>query len=300
MLVKQPIIPRGIDQASRVAICIDLFCTSINGDEMRIGSGTGFVHRHNGQDFLISNWHVFTGRDPRQPSQLLPGFPSSPSALQLHIPSSSDPNHFLPSASFPLYSDKKPHWIQTQFDHIDTRVDLVALAINFGDKPLIVRVEEFSPSHKQLLRVGRDVVIIGYPFGIREENPYPTWKRAFVASEPSVLIGGLPKYHLDTPGRPGMSGSPVFMIAAGIGVSKETHDLLAQANKDYARDTIMKMDVDELANAPDVNMLQFAGVYSGAVGDNQLLQMNLGVTWHAAVVDRLFGHPIKGENPFPP
>lgn len=302
MLIKQPIIRSGVDQASRVAICIELLSANTTGEEQRIGSGTGFVHRHLDRDYLITNWHVVTGRDPSQTGHLLPGYPSSPSAFQLHLPSSDDPNRFLPSASFSLYSDGKPRWIQARLDHLDSRVDLVALPFNFGDKPLIVRIEEFSPPHDQFLRIGRDVVIVGYPFGIRAENPYPTWKRAFVASEPSILIGGHPKYYIDTPGRPGMSGSPVFMIGTGMGVSKETHDLFAQfgTGKSSALDIISKLDVDELAAAPDVNLLKFAGVYSGAVADNQLLQMNLGVAWHAGLVDRLFTHPLEGENPFPP
>jgi trypsin-like peptidase len=301
MLVKQPIIRGGVDRASRAAICITLFCVGSSGEEQPIGSGTGFVHRHLDRDYLVTNWHVVTGRNPNDPGRLLPGYPASPTALQLHLPASKAPNHFLPSALFPLYLDGRPQWIQTRFDHTSSRVDLIAVPFEFGDEPLIVRIEEFSPPHDQVLRIGRDVVIVGYPFGIRAENPYPTWKRGAIASEPSILLEALLKYHIDTPGRPGMSGSPVFMITSGKGVSKQTHDLIDQAGKGIsALEATRNIDVEELLAAPDVNLLRFAGVYSGSVGDNQLLQMNLGVAWHAAVVDRLFTAPIEGENPFPP
>jgi hypothetical protein len=225
MLVKQPIIRSGVDRASRTAICIDLLCTSTSGEERHIGSGTGFIHRHGNRDYLITNWHVVTGRDPNDASHLLRGYPVSPSKFRLHLPSLDDPSHFLPSASFSLYRGGCPNWLQTSFEHTESREDMVAIPINFGDKPLIVRIEEFSPPHDQVLRVGRDVVIVGYPFGIQAANPFPIWKRGYVASEPSILIAGLLKYYIDTPGRPGMSGSPVFMIREGKGVSKETRNL---------------------------------------------------------------------------
>jgi hypothetical protein len=299
MLVKQPIIRNGVDRASRVAVCIDLLSTDTYGEERLVGSGSGFVHREFDKDFLITNWHVVTGRSPENPSHMIPGYPESPTSFRLHLPTSDNPNHFLPSAAFPLYVKGRPNWIQTNFDHTTKRIDLVALPFNFGNDPLVVRMEEFSPPHDQLLHAGRDVVIMGYPFGIRPEKPYPIWKRGYVASESSILDGELLKYLVDTPGRPGMSGSPVFMISRGRQVSKKMHDLLNSKNRS-ALDIINEIDPNELMEAPEVNSLQFAGIYSGIVGNNQLLHMNLGVVWHATVIDMLFAKPCEGENPFPP
>jgi hypothetical protein len=301
MLVKQPIIQNGVNRASRLVVCIDLIGIDTAGCERKIGSGTGFIHRSANRDFLVTNWHVVTGRNPDSPGELLAGYPDSPSAFRLHLPTIDDQNHFRPSVTFPLYTNGRPNWLETSFNHTSKRIDLVALPFDFGDGPLVVRIDEFSPQHDQRLRVGREIVIIGYPFGIRPENPYPIWKRGYVASEPSILDGELPKYLVDTPGRPGMSGSPVFMIAQGRQVSKKTYDLLNSAGRDVsALDLIKQIDPKELVEAPDVHSLQFAGVYSGVVGSSQLQNMNLGIVWHATVVDHLFLHPRDGENPFPP
>lgn len=304
-IVKTPLIRSGVDHASRVAVCIELYSRDYSGNDRKIGSATGFFHRRWDRDFLITNWHVASGRNPDNPGELLSGYPDSPSSFQLYLPTGDDPNHFMPSELFSLYNSGKPSWIETTLEGATTakRIDLVAIPFDFSDTknpPLIARVEEFAQSEKDGLRAGRDVVIVGYPFGIRPENPYPIWKRGFVASEPSILVAGQPKYYIDTPGRPGMSGSPVFMISKGIRVSKKTHDLFAQDTKGAALAAIRCLDAEDILNAPEVNLMQFAGVYSGSVGDQVLDQLRVGVAWHAAMVDRLFTHPSEGSNPFPP
>jgi len=275
----------------------------VTGDQRKVGSATGFVHRRESRDFLITNWHVETSRKPENPGELLDGYPESPTCFEMYVPKTEEPNRFLPSDFFELYENGRPRWIETKLEGpaAGKRTDLVAIPIEFPDGPLIVRIEEFAKYENQRLRIGRDVVIVGYPFGIRAENPFPTWKRGSIASEPSILIGGLPKYYIDTPGRPGMSGSPVFMIDKGTGVSGKTYGLLTAAiNGGSAIDAVRAMDVDEMMNAPEVNMLQFAGVYSGSVGDKALNQLNVGVAWHAGIIDTLFMKPVIGSNPFPP
>ena len=110
---------------------------------------------------------------------------------------------------------------------------------------MFVRIEEFAKYENQRLRIGRDVVIVGYPFGIRAENPFPTWKRGSIASEPSILIGGVAKILHRYAGTPGMSGSPVFMINKGTGVSEKTYGLLTAAiTGGSAIDAVRAIDVD--------------------------------------------------------
>ena len=304
-ILTSPIIRAGVDNASRVAVCIELFCRDINGDDKKVGSGTGFFHRRAGMSFLITNWHVLTGRDPQNPESLLEGYPASPTGFKVHLTREQDPNHFVPSDVLPMYEDGKPRWIETSAFPIGAggRVDLVAVKFESpttGDVPLITTIEEFAPASGDTLSVGRDVVIVGYPFGLNELNPYPIWKRGYVASEPSILIGGLPKFYIDSPGRPGMSGSPVFMIRKAIGLSPETHEILHKAGSGGSLGALTGLDVNEISTAPEVNLLHFAGVYSGAVGDYSLERLRIGVAWHAAMVDRLFTDPADGSNPYPP
>jgi len=288
-----------VDRGTRVAVCINLLCSDTGGGKRPVGSGSGFFRRYQERYWLITNWHVLTGRHPDSPQTLLEGFPDSPTHFELVLPQRDDPNHFVPSAPFPLYDQGKPLWTEGTAlgSRADLIVDLATVPFEFSDSdmPLFECVDDFL-DESLMLRVGRDVLIVGYPFGIRAENPHAIWKRGFVASEPAILIGGQPKFLIDSPGRPGMSGSPVFMIKAGLGVSAETKRLLLG----NALDAISGLDADELANAPEVNILRFAGVYSGSIGDAKLERLRVGVAWHAFAVDRLSSQPSPGQNPCPP
>jgi hypothetical protein len=37
---------------------------SVDGKDIVIGHGTGFFWRHDGVDFVVTNWHVLSGRNP--------------------------------------------------------------------------------------------------------------------------------------------------------------------------------------------------------------------------------------------
>jgi len=293
-ILKSPMLKQGIDLGSRTAVCIDLYCRDISGNDRKVGSGSGFFHTREGKSYLITNWHVLTGRNPKYPEQLLEGYPTSPSAFTIHLSRKVDPNHFVPSDTYPLYNgDGSPRWFETINPNRNSsdKIDLAALMFDFSvadDKPLITPIELFAPNGKDYLYVGRDVVIVGYPFGINGLNPYPIWKHGYVASEPSLLVGGMPKFYIDSPGRPGMSGSPVFMISKGIGVSKQTAKVFQDGNSEDALEALHSLNLDDLKNMQEVNILQFAGVYSGTVGDNSLERLRVGVAWHAAMVDQLF------------
>ena len=60
---------------------------SIHLDQLRkgikIGGGTGFIYcqAESQKHFLITNYHVITARDPKDPKRLLTGYPDSPDEL---------------------------------------------------------------------------------------------------------------------------------------------------------------------------------------------------------------------------
>lgn len=293
-----PISFEQIAKGSYVGICLELFCVMTSGEEKRVGSGTGFIYRWSGRDFLITNWHVVTGRRPDDPATLLDGYPDSPSRVRIYMAGRNAPLHFLPlHPTMELYADGKPNWIETSVNGM--RLDLVAIPMQLGEDAMVVRVNELSVGNEEPLGVLHDVVIVGYPFGIMPSNPFPIWKRASIASEPRIAVGGLPKFYLDSPGRPGMSGSPVFRLSSGAVVSAEEHRAITEAMKSGS-------SLDAIAAMPDLRgkhqrvILQLVGIYSGSVGDRQLSSMGLGVTWHASCLNLLFDTPALGDNPYPP
>ena len=302
-ILKSPIIQSAVSPATRAAVCIETFCLQADGALVTVGFGTGFLHRRLGKWFVITNWHVATARDPENPGALLEGYKSSPNAYSLHLAVKADPNRFVPTVPFALYQNGAPNWLETTINGVNGRVDLVALPVELpvgADAPLVVPIEEFSPEPRDFLFAGREVVVVGYPFGIGAANPHAIWKRAFVASEPSMLIAGMPKYYIDGPGRPGMSGSPVFILSRGMQVTADTHALLTNVESGGALAALAQISSAELLSAPDALIPRFAGVYSGSVGNQSLDQLRVGIAWHASLVDRLFTHPVPGSNPNPP
>ncbi|WP_421329853.1 S1 family peptidase [Aeromonas veronii] len=294
VLLKKPIIDGGINPGSHATVCIDLYCKNSDGEDKRIGCGSGFFHVRNGMTFLITNWHVLTGRDPTNPQNTIDGYQGSPSGFSFHHSRKSNKNHFIPSPIFNLYSDGKPNWFEVDADKI---YDIAAIKIDIPtDSDVYIEpIEKFTDSiGDKNIYVGGDVVIVGYPFGINASNPFPVWKHAYIASEPSILIDGVPKMFIDSPGLPGMSGSPIYKISKGVSLPGETVDAI----KNFT--DFRKIDIGQIQNAPETSVLSFVGIYSGSLGNGSLEKMRLGFAWHAALVDIMFTKPRNGTNPYPP
>jgi|GEM_PF-1331716 len=300
MLFDQAFIKGGLHPASRLSICIEVLASK--GDHLvQIGTGTGFLHRRSDSEFLITNWHVITGRNPKSPQHLLDGYPDSPSAFRVYYAKRENQNFLIRSPEFALYrKDGKPNWIETTLG--EERPDLVALPIEISQESAVSHIEDFKNPAKGSLRIGKEVVVVGYPFGIRADYPFPIWKRGYVASEPSLLVGGQPKFFLDMPGRPGLSGSPVFTVDSGFEATKELSSLIAQYEESPVGELAEKIlkQLDPSALKSETSILRFVGTFSGTMNDGDLTKLGLGIVWNGAMIDRLFENPKEGENPYPP
>lgn len=270
----------------------------MRGDERRVGTGTGFIYRWRDTDFLITNWHVVTGRNPDMPEMLLEGYSDSPTRMKIYMASKDCPYKFLPlSPVIELYNNGRPVWIETSINGM--LLDLVAIPMQLGPAVMAVKANALSVGNDEPLGVLHDVVIIGHPFGIMPSNPFPIWKRASIASEPMIAIGGMPKFYLDTPGRPGMSGSPVFRLSSGALLTPEENSAIKNAVKSGSSLEVIAA-MPDLADRHQRVILQLIGIYSGSLGDQQLNSMRLGVVWHASCINYLFTNPLSGNNPYPP
>jgi hypothetical protein len=126
---------------------------------------------------------------------------------------------------------------------------------------------------------GDDAYVIGFPLGLDGGGNFPIWKRASVASEPGLQIGGLPKTLIDTATRPGMSGSPVIAVRRGL--IRARGSVPGQFN---AKDMIGQAEA-------------FLGVYSGRVDDDPL-GAHIGIVWKAHVVDEIVQGNTFGKLPW--
>ncbi|MGN6122854.1 MAG: S1 family peptidase [Sphingomonas oligoaromativorans] len=288
----------GIQVPSAASYCstlIELHCVAANGEPIKVGEGTGFFCRHHETTFLITNWHVITGRNPNDPGKLI--YPEQPTTFSLAVPLVSNKHFFATVHPIPLYTDGRPNWIEVT--EAGTW-DLVAIPLKFPSDAHVVVIQDFCHAPSLSVRPGRDVVIIGYPFGRTEGNPFPVWKRAMIASEPSATLNGRPQIYLDTPGRPGMSGSPVYFISEGMsfGVAGDSVPRSTGFKAADAWEHFMGNPNSSLAGGAIV--LEFAGIYSGSMGDLSLDRLNLGLAWFSGLVSALLDKQRPGRNTFSP
>lgn len=173
-----------------------------------LSEATGFIIQRGDKFYLITNWHVVSGRNPETgaPSnQVTSGIPNR---LAAWFPSSDHDTAWL-RYELPLLSDEDtPLWIE----HPDgRRVDVAAIELPHSFegvtyKPLSLPLIE-SDLH---MHPAEDVSVVGYPFGKRSFGEFPIWKTGHIASDVRLDYEGKPAFLVDGTLRDGMSGSPVI------------------------------------------------------------------------------------------
>ena len=276
-------------------------------DERILSSASGFFVETEGMWFLITNWHVVSGRHFLNRKPLFKPFiePFSLTAkLSSYAVGDRESGMFgIAPHRIPLYRREQPVW----FEHpkFGAFCDVVAIPT---ERP------ETCPDfmHNAANRIsgvnipvepGCTVFVIGFPHALSVGFGLPLWKSGYIASEPHYNVdlsgklsdhGGLrggirvPAFFIDSQTRAGMSGSPVFARYQG------PWDM---------RDPYRKVDPDEPGfwKRDDVALwgsqgTQFVGCYSGRVGaiENEAA---LGLCWRTDVIETICHGKKPGNNP---
>jgi Trypsin-like peptidase domain len=270
--------------------------TAIPGGEITDKFATGFLYKaSDSETWLVTNWHVVTGRRPDNPSLTSSETPRSPSALLVTLPS-KNPDEFL-ELRVELYKDDRPIWREYR---LDIGVDLAAIPINLPPMAAGLAIRPVPDEDADYMEPGIDLITVGFPRKPSVDNPYPFWKRGMLASEPGILQFGLPQMLIDIPGTPGMSGSPVFR--SGDAYLTDQAEVESRRKVDRGEisnlDYILGLDPKHLADRT-VGM-RFVGVYAGSTGIQELDELKLGRMFSASFVELLVSEGGPGTNPFPP
>ncbi len=254
---------------------------SFDGKELSVA--TGFFYEHNERSFLITNYHVVSGRHPETGDILHPHglCPDSmvlgvATAANYHGPSGAQLLHWK-WISLPLYTEGgegKPIW--TEHPKYGSRFDAVAIPLPGFEGTRI------TPANAKSLDLDRirvypsmEAFVLGYPRGMSGGGHFPIWKRATIATEPDIDLDGLPRFYIDTATREGMSGSPVYAQEVGY--------WLPEGETDQAKASIGKGR-------------RFVGVYSGRLGAKDEFKAQLGIVWkESALISLLESVPSDGE-----
>jgi hypothetical protein len=228
-----------------------------------------FVKTTVGRVFLVTNWHVVTGKN-NETGKHLDSHCGEPDRLYVDVFLEQE---YLECSSIEiLLLDEAgaPRWLE--HPKFGSQVDVVALEVLIPEGKSIIPIDSMiEPFNEDTqVRVKNDVFIVGFPFGLRTGEILPIWKRASVASEPVVDVDELPKILVDTASRPGMSGSPVIFF--------ERRPVAIADRKP-----------DEQGATVSHNFQQIVGVYSGRVGTKDAYDYQLGIVWKYQVVKDIVG-----------
>ena len=227
--------------------------------ETELAVGTAFFYRRNGNLYLVSNWHNFSGRNPEtgQPMSTHGGVPDN---IQCYA-CANKPFIERNWLDLKLQEDGVPLWLH--HPRLGPQVDIGVLPVSLKENFRAIVLNELA-STSMRLSVSNDVFVIGYPLGLLGEQGLPIWKRASVATEPGTSA---PNFLIDTATRPGMSGSPVILRYRGY----------------YKQDTSSSTPSDDdWFGEGDM----FVGVYSGRLGASEV-DAQLGIVWKTHLIDEI-------------
>lgn len=237
-------------------------------------TATGFFWRHEQKTFLITNWHVLSGRKTTNLQPVDDKFCAIPDEVTYPRFLDENNSNLRIEVSTLLHDeDGNVNW----FEHTSygRAVDIAAIEVpefircdssphvnSYVNPVNVIGKNSVSSSNAMIpqawqnrhFEVGCDVFIVGFPICRDYSGYFPIWKRGSIATELDVNVKDLPCFLIDTATRPGMSGSPVIL-----------YDLEFSMGEAVRR----------------INY--FMGVYSGRdIGDPEKAQ--LGIVWRTELI----------------
>ena len=236
------------------------FMTKEYFNDIYLSSATSFCYLYLGLKYLITNYHVVTGKNAFTNELLDKKHGSVPNRLVVEYYNS---NHDLLSFEIPVDNDS---FLNIKYEKNGTIRHYDIVAIKIDDKLDIMPINSLDYSPKDLLiGVSDFAFVLGYPKSIHVNNT-PIWKLSTIASEPSIDVDSLPLFYIDTATKEGMSGSPVIVYS----------------NKGNYR------SIDGQVVLTDGMIFNFLGIYSGRDICENEEEARLGVVWkEKAIIDTI-------------
>lgn len=185
--------------------------------EQILSTATGFIVEVSGAQYLITNWHVVTGRDA-DTEECLSRTAGIPNRLVATMHALEGLGAWT-QANIPLLGqDGKPIWLE----HPQGRqVDVVAIPLSAFGPCASYPLDLGFADADIIVQPGMLACILGFPYGLGNALNWPIWKTGHVASDPDLdFAEGRPAFLIDASTRGGMSGAPVVLrISSGFETS---------------------------------------------------------------------------------
>ena len=265
---------------------LSLCCTPIellaNDDsDTVLGTATGFFWQSNGQPYLVTNWHVVSGRNSFT-KQLNPnGFsPKRVSFYGFSVTSGSGRVNFRRQRWTLEWDDDMIEVLSSPPVADGQTLDIwgapIPQGVVFGRDPVRTGFQGaegatcFLNDHigpKIVTNVGDDCFILGYPLRNYDGLMPPIWKRGSIASETPLGIDGRPIFLVDAATTSGMSGSPIIRKV-----------------------TTLTADNRDIGALQEFASYELIGVYAGRLDGSPLAAVNIGYGWYRTMIDRALAH----------
>lgn len=195
----ESIVMATVDEFSIKPLYLELYRAAL-----QVSVATGFAVRKNDSYYLITNWHVVTGRNPLngQPIYEVP----DPNTMKIWF-------HALNLGKWMRKEitlvDQTGH--KLWFEHARGReIDVVAVPFEKTDDTTIYDLDLALADFDLMLYPSEAVSIIGFPEGLTSAGKLPIWKTGHIASDIDIDWDGKPAFLIDATTKGGMSGSPVI------------------------------------------------------------------------------------------
>ena len=260
----------------------------------RLSVATSFFYESSDSRlFLITNWHVVTGRKPSKSSHSKTGVVPTRLKIKIHekqenVDGKATINvRNVSEFSIEINSEDgdEPKWLEHPVHK--QKADVVAFDLSnyleFRKTYEFQVVNKWEEYHKDYEpQVMDDVFVIGYPWGIsstvKQGGGLPVYKKGCIASDPILNFGQRPCILIDCRTTEAMSGSPVIASRSGI----------------FMPDGKMS------GNTVFGTVSMFLGVYSGRLPSKDYVEdhkgeiSEIGKVWKASILDDITQWGISG------
>lgn len=256
--------------------CTPIELLSNDGEDSVVATASGFFWLYDNKPYLVTNWHVVSGRSPFTGKLRPNGF--IPKKIRFFGRTFQLNNGLVkftqPSVTIEL-SDELADSLTTPPQVHGTSVDIWATPVSsetvFGRDPerngfsgaaaMSCFINE-RINKKIVTRSGDDCFILGYPLRNYAGLYLPVWKRGSIASETSIGVGNYPVFLVDAATMPSMSGSPIIRRVNTV--------------------TALNTELDALEEQTAFDLI---GVYAGRLESKDMLTTNLGYAWYKTLID---------------
>lgn len=243
-----------IDRLTVTSLHLELFF-----DTTYLSSATGFVIKKEDKYYLVTNWHVVSGKHP-QTHKLLSLKGSIPNKIRIWHNQKDKLGSWV-AKDYPLQGSQGNLW--KEIDSGRDKVDVIIFPFEDSEDISIYPLDLNLKDVDLLIFPSEDLTIIGFPYGKASDGKFAIWKSGSLASDYDINYDNKPVFLIDATTKGGMSGSPVFAIRTG-----------------QVRSSV------GLTIGPSAT--RFLGVYSGRITGDDIEDIpDIGLVWKTSVLDEL-------------